>query len=1107
MKFGLMFFASSEEALSGDKYRLVIDSTRFADSNGFSSVWVPERHFTEFGSLYPNPAVLHAALAASTSRVRLLAGSVVAPLHHPTRIAEEWSMVDNLSNGRVGVSFASGWNPDDFVFCPEKYADRQNEMLTAIRTVQHLWRGGTIDGQRGNGEAIQVRIYPTPVQRELPIWLTAAGNPQTFIRAGEIGANLLTHVLDQDQDHLAEKIALYRSARSKNGLDPATGTVTVMLHTFVGSDAALVREQARAPFCNYIRRNAGLLSGLAQSRGQQIDVNSMPPRELDEFVQFLYERFAQSRGLIGTPESCLALVKNLEGIGVDEVACLLDFGPPNDLILENLPHLLRLRDLCQKTAPVTMARFDPALVQARCPQQTPGAEFNSAMRAYGIHIDGEFQAIEQIWRTTGEALGKISLPVNPSSSSKYEIHPAFLDACSRVLAGAIDWKSANNDGFYLPTGVGALRIHHQPAGRDAWSHAVLRESALVDTLQGDVRIYDVDGRLLIEIEELRLQRVHSGQRPQHDFSSMLYRREWKPLDSESYADGGPGGEWLIFADRQGVGARFAAVLKEAGNTCSLIFADSAPEDHSVIDGRLQGIIHLWSLDLAPSDVEGRKSVSANVLRIIKALVPANASPQPRLWLVTSGAMPVLEGEAPAVAQSPLWGLGNAIAVEHPTIWGGLIDLDPADLTNSAVLRVVRSSDAESMIAVRQGRRYVARIVRDERELSNARSVEFKNDATYLVAGGLGGLGLRLASWLLEHGAGQVALLGRNAPTPEAAKILQDTRARVIIADLSRRNDIAEAIREIKRSMLPLKGIFHLAGTLDDARLLDQDADRFYRAGTGKAEGALNLHELTSDVPLDHFVLFSSMASLVTMPGQGNYASANIFLDALAHLRRAEGKPALSINWGPWAEIGHAATEYGRRAHGRLATLGVQPLSPDLAIASLEVLMASQVTQAGVANVDWPRLIQADPALAASPLLSQLLQSANAPVQEETPLVSDLRSCAPNERRDLVMSALAEMVAEVLRLPDPGSILPTQSVFDLGMDSIIVLELTNRIAFSFGRPFRATLFFTHPTLEGVADHILTELAPTLGDGVLRVGSNDDLTEEELSELIAQEIGSR
>jgi NAD(P)-dependent dehydrogenase (short-subunit alcohol dehydrogenase family)/acyl carrier protein len=776
--------------------------------------------------------------------------------------------------------------------------------------------------------------------------------------------------------------------------------------------------------------------------------------------------------------------------------------------LENLPHLLRLRDLCQKTAPVTIAGFDPGLVQARCPEQTSGVEFNGAMRKYGIQIEGEFQAIQQIWRTTGEALGKISLPVHASSSTRYEIHPAFLDACSRVLAAAIDWNSANSDGFYLPSGVSALRMHHPAKGQDAWSHAILREPAAPDTLQGDVYVYDADGCLLIEIEGLRLQRIHSGERPQQDFASILYRREWQHVDFEARTEALAAGEWLIFADRQGVGSRLAALLKEAGNTCSLIFADAAPEEDSAIQRPLQGIIHLWSLDLAPSDVEGRKGISASVLRIVKALVSANASFQrPRLWLVTAGAMPVLGGEAPAVAQSSIWGLGSAIAVEHPAMWGGLIDLDPADLTNSAILETIHSPVTEGSIALRRGRRYVARIVRDDVTNATSGGINFKSEATYLITGGLGGIGLRVASWLRAHGAGQVALVGRNAPTPEAAKILQDIKARFFISDLSRRDDVAETIGEISRSMPPLKGIFHLAGTLDDALLLDQDAGRFYRAGTGKAEGAWNLHKLTRDMPLDHFVLFSSMASLVTMPGQGNYAAANNILDTLAHLRRTEGKPALSINWGPWAEIGHAATEYGRRAHERLATLGVKTLSPELAIASLEVLMTSEVTQAGVANVDWARLIQADPALAASPLLSGLLQPLNEPVQEETPLLSDLRSCAPNERRDLIESTLAEMVAEVLRLPNPDSLSRTQSLFDLGIDSIIVLEVTNRIKASFGRPFRATLFFTHPTLEGLANHILTELAPALGETIRREESSDDVAEEELSELIAQEISNR
>src|SRR5882724_10525681 len=141
INFGLMFFAASEDAEPGNRYRLVVESARFADRNRFSSIWVPERHFTKFGSLYPNPAVLHSALAMATESIRLNAGSVVVPLHNPIRIAEEWAMVDNLSHGRVGISFASGWNPDDFAFFPERYQNRQEEMYAGIRTIQGFWRG------------------------------------------------------------------------------------------------------------------------------------------------------------------------------------------------------------------------------------------------------------------------------------------------------------------------------------------------------------------------------------------------------------------------------------------------------------------------------------------------------------------------------------------------------------------------------------------------------------------------------------------------------------------------------------------------------------------------------------------------------------------------------------------------------------------------------------------------------------------------------------------------------------------------------------------------------------------------------------------------------
>ena len=233
MQFGLMFFSSGESVAGQNKYHLLLESARFADQHGFSSVWVPERHFTAMGCIYPNPAVVQAALARETQRIRLQAGSVVLPLHHPIRVTEEWSIVDNLSDGRVGVSFASGWNPSDFVFFPERFSDRYQEMCQGIHQVQKLWRGESMSITRGDGKQQDVKVYPSPVQPELPIWLTAASNPRTFIKAGELGINLLTHLFDQEVEVLAEIIALYRQARLQHGHDPDAGLVTVALHTFV----------------------------------------------------------------------------------------------------------------------------------------------------------------------------------------------------------------------------------------------------------------------------------------------------------------------------------------------------------------------------------------------------------------------------------------------------------------------------------------------------------------------------------------------------------------------------------------------------------------------------------------------------------------------------------------------------------------------------------------------------------------------------------------------------------------------------------------------------------------------------------------------------------
>ncbi|MFL6199525.1 MAG: MupA/Atu3671 family FMN-dependent luciferase-like monooxygenase [Thermoanaerobaculia bacterium] len=352
----LFYFASDEGQGGGPKYRLLLEGAKLADRRGFSAVWTPERHFHAFGGLYPNPSVTGAAVAAVTERVSIRAGSVVLPLHHPVRVAEEWAVVDNLSNGRVGLSFASGWNAADFVFAPRSYAGRKEAMREQIDAVRRLWRGEELRFEGGAGE-VPVRILPRPVQAELPFWLTAAGSPETFRQAGEMGANLLTHLLGQGMRDLQEKIAVYRRAWQDAG-HAGEGHVSLMLHTFVGEDPERVRETVRGPFTNYLASSLDLMKVLAPGQ----DLTGFTEEDRQALLARAFDRYFETSGLFGTPEACLRRIGELQSIGVDEVACLVDFGIAHDAVLEALELLADVLDAARsrpvevETLPVLIAR-------------------------------------------------------------------------------------------------------------------------------------------------------------------------------------------------------------------------------------------------------------------------------------------------------------------------------------------------------------------------------------------------------------------------------------------------------------------------------------------------------------------------------------------------------------------------------------------------------------------------------------------------------------------------------------------------------------------------------------------------------------------------------
>jgi len=338
LSFSLYFFSDDGSKDSVDKYRLVLESAKFADLNGFSAIWTPERHFQDFGGLYPNPSVLSAALAMITERVQIRAGSCALPLHHPVRVAEEWSVVDNLSNGRAAVSFASGWHPDDFVFDPAAYEDRKEVMFRHIELIQRLWAGETVMMPGVGGREVAVKLLPKPLQGRLPMWITSAGSLETWIRAGEIGANVLAALIGYSFEDLAARIRSYREARRRCGYDPQTGVVSIMLHTFVGQNNRAVKEQVRAPFTHYLR------SYFKQYDNVRVAAEEVTEADRDTIMRAAFEQYFETSTLMGTPAKCSRVIEQLIAAGVDETACLVDFGVEADMVLENLRYLNELNE-------------------------------------------------------------------------------------------------------------------------------------------------------------------------------------------------------------------------------------------------------------------------------------------------------------------------------------------------------------------------------------------------------------------------------------------------------------------------------------------------------------------------------------------------------------------------------------------------------------------------------------------------------------------------------------------------------------------------------------------------------------------------------------------
>lgn len=346
-----IYYWGNDDGQGSKKYELLLEGAKFADAHGFCAVWTPERHFHSFGGPYPNPSVTGAAVAAVTKQIGVRAGSCVSPLHHTARIAEEWAVIDNLTNGRAGLAIASGWQPDDFVLRPENTPPRNRDvMFEQMDDLRKLWRGEEVAFPKKDGSIHPVMTQPRPVSKELPLWVTTAGNPETWKDAGRNGCNVLTHLLGQSVEEVGAKIALYHDALREAGHNPDDFSVTLMLHSFLAEDREKAREIAREPMKDYLRAAAGLIKSYAWAfpafkkpegvnNAFELDLGILSEDELEEILDFAFLRYFEDSGLFGTVEDALDRVEQVKRIGVTEIACLIDYGIDSATVLEGLKPL------------------------------------------------------------------------------------------------------------------------------------------------------------------------------------------------------------------------------------------------------------------------------------------------------------------------------------------------------------------------------------------------------------------------------------------------------------------------------------------------------------------------------------------------------------------------------------------------------------------------------------------------------------------------------------------------------------------------------------------------------------------------------------------------
>ncbi len=587
--------------------------------------------------------------------------------------------------------------------------------------------------------------------------------------------------------------------------------------------------------------------------------------------------------------------------------------------------------------------------------------------------------------------------------------------------------------------------------------------------------------------------------------------------------------WLVLADKAGIGKQVATKLHSAGDVCTLVFAGEKyqqiaptefiinPENQddfhrliTTITAKtpwFHGVVQCWTTDTGSSQELENLSIfgCGTTLYLVQALVKAGLSKLPRLWLVTSGAQPVPSNcpRIPEIAQSALWGMGKVISLEHPELNCTRIDLDPDSTIEdraNALFNEIWSEDLEDQVAWRGDSRYVPRLISSSHHKlvgTTQKPLSFRSDATYLITGGLGGLGLLVARWMVDKGAKHLILVTRSSPDDTASQKLKELEmagAEVVVekADVSSFAAMTQVFDRIEQSKRPLAGAIHSAGMLSDGVLQNQTWSNFEQVMAPKVKGGWNLHQLSQNQPLDFFVLFSSAASLLGSPGQGNHSAANGFLDGLAHYRRAHGLPGLSIHWGAVSQVGEAAE---RGADIRVSKQGMGSISPEQMLESLELLMSNSDVEVGVVPIDrsqWQERVANWSFLAN---WQERTTSITTQKTQDDSLLEKLKSVPESDRENILISHIQKETALVMGITNNQIDVQTP-LNEMGLDSLMALELRNRILRDLEVDIPITSFIEGITITNLSNQLNEQLIQGVQEPAIELGGLEQIEDNNI-----------